>query len=168
MASAVRADAIRIEVPDVSLIDQDGRAVRFDALLQTHDVVIVSFFFTRCSATCPAQTAVLRAARRALTSRDDVLMLSISLTPDVDRPAQLRSYAAQFNIATGTSNWWVFLTGEREDVARVTSAFAVGPGRATDHPNVIWVGDSKHNAWRMTSASNPPDAVVALAREHSR
>ncbi len=71
-------------LPDVWLVDQTDRRVAVRSLLRQGPVA-VSFMFTGCSTVCPPQTALLRAALRAM-ERDSQLRavraISFTVTPE--------------------------------------------------------------------------------------
>lgn len=158
-------------LPDVPLLDQDGRAVRLERDLLAGRTVIVNFMFAGCRTVCPPQTALLREAGRRLKERPatrEVLMLSITVDPLADGPAQLRAYAQRFDIALGADRGWVMLTGQPADVARLLTAFDVPAGAPGDHPSLLWLGSSPRGRWTRASSLNPPETVVALVEALQR
>lgn len=100
---------VLLDVPDFELTDQTGAA--FGAAELKGRVSIVNFIFTRCTATCPRQTARLvelqRSARR-WPDWDRMRFVSISVDPARDTVAVLHDYAL-LNHADPTH--WKFLTG---------------------------------------------------------
>ena len=91
-------------VPDVALVDQDGRAFRLAQMDGAH--VVLGFVFTRCAVptACPAVMAKLRAIDEATEDRV-VRVVAVTLDPAHDDPAALKAYAAKhgaaFTLATG-------------------------------------------------------------------
>jgi protein SCO1/2 len=79
-------------------------------------VSIVDFFYTRCTETCPLQSAYLARLQNDATLDPSVLLVSITVDPDYDTPAVLASYASQFR-ADGRR--WLFLTGPRDAIYRL-------------------------------------------------
>lgn len=116
-ASEARLEEVKLEVPDVELLDQDGRKVQLRSLLQGKKRVAVNFVFTTCSTVCSPMTAIFSQLQRELGTRGvgDVELVSITLDPAVDTPARLKAYADQF----GRRDGWTFLTGRPEIMARV-------------------------------------------------
>lgn len=97
-------------VPDVPLIADDGNPLATGDL--RGNVVVYSFIFTRCGATCPMMT---RAMKKLTTRFDDdapIRFVSVSVDPAHDTPEVLRDYASKHR----EDDRWVFLTGERDDV----------------------------------------------------
>jgi len=69
-------------VPDVTLVNQDGKRVKFRSLLNSKKVVILDFIYTTCTTICPVLSAefadleglLYRPAfkrRKALTCQDE-------------------------------------------------------------------------------------------------
>src|SRR6185369_8493888 len=102
--------------PNVPLVTQDGRTVRFyDDLLKGKSVV-VNLIYTQCSNECTLETAKLVQVQRLLAGRvgKDVFFYSISIDP-FDTPELLRAYAQKFGVGPG----WLFLTGKEADIALI-------------------------------------------------
>lgn len=150
-------------VPDVPLMDQDGRAQRLPALLQGHTVVL-NFFFTGCATVCPPQTALLREAALQWCVRPalrDVRVLSLSVDPLGDGPAHLRQYARRFELPLDGGRW-TLLTGEVAPLRSTLAAFDVALGVAEQHPALLWLGDVARGRWTRASALNAPEQTVRL------
>jgi cytochrome oxidase Cu insertion factor (SCO1/SenC/PrrC family) len=100
--------------PQFQLTDQAGQAFGTPELKDR--IWIANFIFTRCAATCPAQTRVMADLQKLLSASpiwSDVRLLSISVDPEYDQPGVLQEYAT----ATGADNeHWRFLTGERGQI----------------------------------------------------
>ncbi len=98
-------------VPGFTLVDSAGRRVSTTALTRDR-IAVVSFIYTSCSdsAGCPLASASMRELQERL--RDAALLgrvrlLSISVDPARDRPAQLAHYAHAFGADPAA---WRFLT----------------------------------------------------------
>ncbi|MFP6673719.1 MAG: FG-GAP-like repeat-containing protein [Pirellulaceae bacterium] len=102
------------DVPEFSLTDQSGDSFGSEQLVGK--VWVANFIFTRCQATCPAQTSQMRKLQQKLAaypSTAGVHLLSISVDPEFDTPAVLATYAAAAN---ADLEQWKFLTGERDAI----------------------------------------------------
>jgi protein SCO1 len=156
------------QLPDVALQDQDGRAWRLSSELAAAQPLVVSFMFTSCAAACPPQTAALRELRRALdadAALRDVLLLSITVDPLADGPAQLSAYAQRYGISAGRDAGWLFLTGERAALAKTWRAFGVDASPREAHPSLVWVAHAARERWSRTSALNATPEVLRTVRE---
>src|SRR5690242_19467161 len=103
---------------NVPLITQDGKVVRFYDDLLKGKAVVINLIYTRCTASCPLETAKLAQVQRLLGDRvgKDVFFYSISIDPTHDTPEALKAYARRFHVGPG----WLFLTGKDEDVRLVS------------------------------------------------
>jgi len=118
-------------VPDVTLIDQRGQRVSLTELLDSgNKPVMLNFIFTSCTAICPMMTAIFAKVQSQLG--DDaarVQMVSVSIDPEHDTPAELAGYAARF----GAGPQWEFLTGSLDDSITVQQAFDAYRGDKMNH-----------------------------------
>ena len=76
------------EVPDVPLVDQDGKPVRFYTDLVKGRVVAVNFIFTTCKGICPPLGVNFAVLSRRMASRmgRDFALISVSVDPTTDKP----------------------------------------------------------------------------------
>ena len=105
---------VLVTLPPFALTDHLGQSFGTGQL--AGKFWIGNFIFTRCVATCPAQTANLGALRKRLEELPggaDVQLVSITVDPDYDTPEVLAAYADQ---AGADSEHWRFLTGSRENI----------------------------------------------------
>jgi len=118
-------------VPDITLVDQHGQKVSLPVLLNTGDKpVMLNFIFTSCTAICPMMTAIFAKVQTQLG--DDaarVRMVSVSIDPEHDTPAELDAYAERFNAGTQ----WLFLTGSLDNSIAVQKAFDAYRGDKMNH-----------------------------------
>src|SRR3954453_3105108 len=101
-------------IPDVEVVDQDGRRSRFYSDLVQGRIVTLNFMFTGCGDTCPLVTQNLGRLQDLLGDRlgHDVFMYSLTLQPEVDTPEVIKDYAAMYGVRPG----WRFLTGAKDDL----------------------------------------------------
>ncbi len=165
IAAAERSWLPTPPLPDALLVDQSGREVAARTLL-TRGPVAVSFMFTGCSTVCPPQTALLLAALRRMQQEPalhGVRAVSITVTPALDAPAQLREYATRYRLPEPPL--WSLLTGDATEVERVARPFGVDLARPASHPAQLWLGDAARNRWtRLSSLAAPADVVAAFRR----
>jgi protein SCO1/2 len=120
-ASVAAADARerirRRYFPDITLLTQDNRQVRFYEDLVKGKIVTINFFYARCEGICPAVMTNLVKVQKLLDSRaaSRVSMISITLKPQEDSPAVLQQYAEMHRIRLG----WTLLTGNPNDIERL-------------------------------------------------
>ena len=115
------------EVPDVKLVNQDGRPLSLRQFKGR--ALVVTFIYTRCPLPdyCPLLSANFAQLNSALAG-DAALgrrahLLSVTLDPEYDRPGVLRGYGATY--AGGRFDNWDFATGEPDEVRRLAEFFGL-------------------------------------------
>ena len=94
-------------VPDFSLVERSGRRVGAAELRGL--VWVADFIYTRCTDTCPLQSAQMAALQAEFAAEPDFRLVSITVDPAWDRPEVLARYARRFG---ADPDRWLFLTGE--------------------------------------------------------
>jgi len=122
----------RLVIPDVTLINQDGKRVKFAELVNSGKLVVVDFIYGTCTTICPVLSAGYTSYQRKLgADAQNVQLISISIDPENDSPAVMRKYLKNYRSQPG----WDFLTGTREDIDRVMRAFnAYVPNKMSHYP----------------------------------
>jgi protein SCO1/2 len=112
--------AIGERIPDFTLTDQSGRAVKLSGF--QGQVVAVDFIYTRCPLpdVCPRLSANFARLQKRFAGK--MVLLSITLDPQHDTPEVLAEYAGRWRADTHT---WLFLTGSEDDVKKVVGHFGV-------------------------------------------
>lgn len=145
--------------PDVELLTQDGRKVRFYSDLVKDRHVVVNFIYTRCPKVCGLMTANLARVHRELGDRmgKSIHFYSVSLEPEHDTPATLRAYAEAYKAGPG----WTFLTGRPEDIATLRKKFGdLAP--VEDHAPRVNIGNDAAGQWWSTSAVEDPKYLATV------
>jgi cytochrome oxidase Cu insertion factor (SCO1/SenC/PrrC family) len=150
----------KLEVPDVSLVDQDGRAVRFHTDLVKDKVVAVNFIFTTCTTICPPMGATFGKLRQMLGERagKDVHLISVSVDPRTDTPERLKAWAAKFGSGPG----WTLVTGDAAQVRRLLDAFGVSAASPAEHTPLVFVGNDATGEWTRAYGLAPPAKIAEL------
>jgi protein SCO1/2 len=152
--------------PNVPLVTQDGKTVRFYADLLKGKSVAVNIIYTSCTNECPLETARLAQLQRLLGERmgKDIFFYSISIDPEHDTPGVLKAYMEKFGVGPG----WTFLTGNAADIRAVTKK--LGLSRYSDaankdgHTAILMVGDVPGGQWvRHSAVDNPEFLASSLA-----
>jgi protein SCO1/2 len=97
------------QIPDFSLINQNGES--FTEKNVANKIYVVNFFFTTCPGICPKMTANLKVVQDAFTSADQILLLSHTVTPEIDSLPRLKEYALEKEV---NDTMWQLLTGDRD------------------------------------------------------
>jgi protein SCO1/2 len=153
----------RVEVPDVTLVDQDGARVPLRAALAGDRLVVVDFVFTTCTTVCPVLSALLARVQEGLGPRAgrDVLLVSVSLDPARDTPERLKAFARRFGAGPG----WTWLTGERGDVERALRGLGASTANVADHAPMVLVGDGRAGLWTRMNGFPRQDRILARVDE---
>jgi protein SCO1/2 len=139
-------------VPDFSLVERSGRTITRADLLGK--VSVVNFFYTRCTDSCPLQSAHLARLQADLSGVPDLLLVSITVDPDHDDRDALASYAARFR---ADPRRWLFLTGPRPDIYRLAVDgfhLAVITSRPST-PAAAWAWMRPASAWAHVDEAAP-------------
>jgi protein SCO1/2 len=113
------------ELPDFSLVDQDGRPFLRESMRD--GVWVVAFVFTHCRATCPRLTAQMKKLQGRLSGVPNARFLSVSVDPRNDTSEVIKAYMTAN--ALDEKNWR-FVTGTEDAVQDfVVGGFKVGYGR---------------------------------------
>jgi protein SCO1/2 len=113
-------------VPDVALVDQDGRPLRLSALKGR--AYALTFVFTRCPLPefCPLMMRSFAAAEAALAADprlfDATRLVTVSFDPKHDTPAVLRRFGRPFQKTSPPFTHWVLATGEEKELRRLGGA----------------------------------------------
>ena len=147
-----------------AMTDAEGRPV--DQRLLQGKWSAVFFGYTYCPDVCPATLTTLAAAQTRLGDRGrDLQTVFVSVDPERDTPAQLKSYLASPAFPKPV----VGLTGTAEQLAAIAKAYKVyyakngdGPGYLMDHNSAIYLMNPKGGFVRLIR----PDASPAeMAKE---
>lgn len=129
-------------VPDFTLTTHTGAAITTRDL--DHKVWIASFFFTSCTTTCPAimqaMSEVAAGIQAGLPDNDRVQLVSFSVDPEFDTPAELPRYASEkkFDLKR-----WRLVTGPRTDIeAVVMNGFKTAVGDKRPQAGIIDISHS--------------------------
>jgi protein SCO1/2 len=145
---------------NVELVNQDGQKMRlYTDLLQGKTVIINSFFAT-CQGSCLPITRNLEKVQEALGDRlgKDARIISISVDPTVDTPAELKAFGKKFHARPG----WYFLTGPKENVEFVLKKLGQFVADKQDHYNIIIIGNDRTGLWKKAFGLAKSDALVEV------
>ncbi len=99
------------KIAPFELVNQNG-----DTITQADyqgKIYVADFFFTTCPTICPTMTKNMTLIQEEFKDDPEVLLLSHSVTPEVDSVAVLREYADRKGIIDSK---WNLVTGERKQI----------------------------------------------------
>ena len=132
------------EVPDVTLINQDGAKVQLKDLLLSGKPILVDFVYTTCTTICPILSANFTNFQKELAAKAGTFQLvSISIDPENDNPKAMKAYLQRYYAKPG----WDFLTGSRADIDRVLVALDAKTQNKMDHEPLILIKSPSVGNW---------------------
>jgi protein SCO1 len=155
--------ALEIKIPDVRVIDQNGKSLNFLSDLIKGKTVAINFIFTTCTTICPPLTATMRQIQREMDTRigRDIWLVSVSVDPLIDSPERLRSFASKFEAGRG----WTFVTGHKTDIDRLLRALGAYVSDKNNHSPTILVGNEPSGYWTRVYGLAPASKIARLIGE---
>ena len=133
-------------VSDFNLINQNGSFITSKDY--KNKIYVVDFFFTSCPSICPIMTNNMLKIQDEFIDNNEVMLLSMSVTPEIDNVEILKQYAVDKGVIDSK---WNITTGQKKHIYELArkSYFAVleqGDGGLQDFihsPNFILVDNKK-------------------------
>ncbi|MCM4162144.1 MULTISPECIES: SCO family protein [unclassified Arenibacter] len=98
-------------IADFALTNQNGKLVTQNDY--RNKIYIADFFFTTCPTICPIMTKNMAAIQDEILNDEEVMLLSHSVTPDIDSVPQLKKYALEKGVV---DNKWNLVTGNKQQI----------------------------------------------------
>ena len=98
------------KISDFSLTNQNGKVITQKDY--ENQIYIADFFFTTCPSICPIMTENMFKIQEK-TENKNVLLISYSVTPEIDSVSQLKKYAIKNGV---NDNKWNLLTGDKKEI----------------------------------------------------
>jgi protein SCO1/2 len=145
---------------DIVLLNQDGEKMRLYSDLLQGKTVIINTFFATCQGSCLPITRNLEKVQEALGDRlgKDARIISISVDPTVDTPAELKAFGKKFHARPG----WYFLTGSKENVEFVLKKLGQFVENKNDHYNIIIIGNDRTGLWKKAFGLAKSEEIVKV------
>lgn len=133
-------------VSNFSLINQNGETITQKDF--EDKIYVTDFFFTRCPSICPIMSNNVEKLQAEFINNNNIMFLSLSVTPELDSVPVLREYASKHSVIDGK---WHITTGDKKHIYNLArkSYFAVvneGDGGLQDFihtPNFILIDKKK-------------------------
>jgi protein SCO1/2 len=158
------------KVPAFEFVNQEGNKINN----QTYagKVYVVEFFFSTCPTICPLMTKKMLLLQDEFFGNPDFGIASISITPDIDTPEVLKTYAKENEI---THRNWHLLTGKPYEVVSKLSnkgfTLYAGKGDAAhggfEHSGLFALVDKDGNIRSRKDAYGNPIKFYRALDEHS-
>lgn len=149
-------------LPDVPVVTQDGKTVKFYSDTIEGKLVVISFIYTTCRDICPLVTARMAELQDRLGDAfgRDVFFVSISIDPETDTPERMKSHAEAFNVKPG----WLFLTGTRENIDIIRHKLGERSRKLTEHRSEILLRNDRTGEWAKDSVFGDISTVMSNIR----
>lgn len=98
-------------IANFSLTNQNGETITED--YYQDKIYIADFFFTTCPTICPIMTKNMADIQEKVLNDPDVLLLSHSVTPNIDSVPQLKKYALEKGVI---DKKWNLVTGDKKEI----------------------------------------------------
>lgn len=96
-------------IADFSLVNQNGKTITQKDYKDK--IYVADFFFTTCPTICPIMTKNMAAIQDKIG--EEVMLLSHSVTPQIDSVAQLKKYALEKGV---DDSKWNLVTGDKKQI----------------------------------------------------
>lgn len=138
----------KMNIPNIEVLDQNGRKIHFYTDLVKGQTVVINFIFTTCTTICPPLGATFARVQKELGDKvgRDVRFISISVDPATDTPERLKAWGAKFHAGEG----WTFVTGYKPNVDELLRVLGASFARREDHSPTVLIGNDAHGTWTRT------------------
>jgi protein SCO1/2 len=98
-------------IADFSLTNQNGKTITQKDY--ENKIYVADFFFTTCQTICPIMTDNMVEIQKEILNDDDIMLISHSVTPEIDTVAQLKRYALKKGV---NDKKWNLVTGDKKQI----------------------------------------------------
>lgn len=135
------------KIADFSFINQNGKVVTQKDY--EGKIYVADFFFTSCQSICPIMTTNMVDVQKAFLHNPKVMLLSHSVTPEIDSVSVLKKYAKEKGVIDSK---WNLVTGDKKEIYSLArkSYLAVKLGKPSElydmvhTENFVLVDTHKH------------------------
>ncbi len=98
-------------IRDFSFVNQDSVTITQEIVEQK--IHVANFIFTSCGSICPTMTRNMKIVSDSMENDPDIMFLSYSVTPWIDKPSVLKKFEVNDKISNPN---WQFLTGAKSEI----------------------------------------------------
>jgi protein SCO1 len=163
------------DVPDFSLVNQDGKRIHLHQF--KGETVLLTFIYTRCPLPdfCPRMNHNFSKVQEIFKDKPELLrktkFVSISFDPDNDTPAVLKHYAGLYNKGADgkPTTRWQFAVPSKKDLPEIARYFGLiyepeqGDISHSSSTTII-APDGKVELWYHDNEWRPEDAAQTIER----
>jgi len=147
------------KIADFRLINQNGETITQEDYKDK--IYVADFFFTTCQTICPVMTKNMAEVQKKIMLDDEIMLLSHTVTPEIDTVAQLKRYAIEKGVNDAK---WNLVTGDKKQIYELArkSYLAVkddGDGGPYDmiHTENFMLIDKKRQIRGFYDGTNPEE-----------
>lgn len=132
--STIQYVAIDHTIADFSFTNQNGKTITQKDY--AGKIYVADFFFTTCGSICPKMTNNMVWLQNQIKNNPKVLLLSHSVTPDIDSVPVLKKYALEKGVIDSK---WNLVTGNKKDIYFIArkSYLAVKTGKPSEMYDMV-------------------------------
>lgn len=132
--STIQYVAIDHTIADFSFTNQNGKTITQKDY--QGKIYVADFFFTTCGSICPKMTNNMVWLQNKIKNNPKVLLLSHSVTPDIDSVPVLKKYALEKGVIDSK---WNLVTGNKKDIYYIArkSYLAVKTGKPSEMYDMV-------------------------------
>jgi protein SCO1/2 len=121
-------------IADFSFTNQNGKTVTQKDY--EGKIYVADFFFTTCQTICPIMTTNMTEVQKAFSKNPKVMILSHTVTPEIDSVPVLKQYALKQNV---DDSKWNMVTGDKKDIYYIArkSYLAVKTGKPEEMYDMV-------------------------------
>ena len=101
-------------IADFSFTNQNGKTITQKDY--EGKIYVADFFFTTCGSICPIMTTNMIDIQKAFANNPKVMILSHTVTPEIDSVPVLKKYALEKGVIDSK---WNLVTGDKKDIYRM-------------------------------------------------
>ena len=99
------------QIADFAFVNQNGKTITQKDY--EGKIYVADFFFTTCGSICPKMTANMVEVQKAILNNPKVMLLSHSVTPEIDSVPILKKYAIEKGVVDAK---WNLVTGDKKAI----------------------------------------------------
>jgi protein SCO1 len=163
-SSKKERQVLKAAIPDVEVLNQEGKKIHFYRDLVKGKVVVINFIFTTCTAICPMAAHTFSKIQNLTLDRPgnrigkDFHLISISIDPENDTPERLRDWGLKFKARPG----WTFITGNKLEIDKLVRALTGNTARKGMHAPYVLIGNDDQQTWTSTSSLTSPSKLISV------
>ena len=165
-AGAAATSVVKLDVPDVELVDQTGASRSLVSDRIGDRMAVITFTYADCTTICPALHGIFGALQRRWEGSlgDDRVLLTVTLDPKRDVPERLAQHAGHHQASAG----WQFLTGDPAEVEQLLKKIEVFAAEVDEHAPTVFVVDGSRGVWTRINGFPTPDEIEQVMERYER